>query len=123
MVGFTDGASALRKIPRVNAASEGKDWNRSRHAPNGRGCDRLFRTSSASCEGKRGEKQMILHTHIARACFFGVILAAAAQAANLQEAKKACLQRASLTAGKHWLEECVIDVITLRPVHPVFRSL
>lgn len=44
-------------------------------------------------------------------------------AANPQETERACFTRAGLKAGEHWLEECIIDVITLRPVHPVFESL
>jgi len=44
-------------------------------------------------------------------------------AADLQELRRSCFQRASLSVGRHWMEQCAIDIVTLRPVHPAFQSI
>jgi hypothetical protein len=45
-----------------------------------------------------------------------------AAAGSLDDIKLSCGQRASLKAGKHWLEQCIENVFAA-PVHPAFQTI
>ena len=59
---------------------------------------------------------------------FLVLFALPAHAADWKETKRDCLTRAAVPANVqnnkiHWFENCLIDIFTFRPVHPVFESI
>jgi hypothetical protein len=52
-----------------------------------------------------------------------VAVSASAFAANWNDVEHACGDRANTGTGKHWLEDCIINVFTLQPVHPAINSI
>jgi hypothetical protein len=44
------------------------------------------------------------------------------EAGTIEDLKRSC-HRANLSEGKHWLEECLEEVVTLQPVHPAFQTI
>lgn len=51
-----------------------------------------------------------------------VLISLPVVAGSIDDIKKSCGERASLHAGKHWLEECTEELLTA-PVHPVLRTI
>jgi hypothetical protein len=55
--------------------------------------------------------------------WLALVTASGVHAGTIDDLKKSCFERASFHEGKHWLEECLEEIITLQPVHPAFRTI
>src|SRR4051812_10173038 len=64
-----------------------------------------------------------MRTRTLATSLFPLLCAFPLHAANWMETKRDCLSRTGLTAGQHWVESCLIDLLTLQPLHPIFESL
>src|SRR5438034_11798511 len=46
-----------------------------------------------------------------------------AEAGVIDDLKHSCKERASPHGGIHWIDECIEDIFTLRPVHPSIHTI
>lgn len=53
---------------------------------------------------------------------FALLFCGIARAGTIDDLTLSC-KRANPHAGKHWLEECVEELLTLDPIHPVFHTI